>query len=331
MHLCLISLALTLVFCFSSTQAGSSTALSERVAGSEGTLSRIKRRCPLPGEEPPQNCRTACCRPPVEDPPEDPPDPSVHSYTINDPEVYKKPIAISITVPSTLSVQTWNDVLLANLQTTLPSTLKQFNVATDQISALTKEGLPLLLDAITAVQSGLSLPDDNANLVRRGFFSKIGKFIKKVINAIVKTVEEIVQDIECSIFAALTLPGFMFSNAAFAFLNSNLVWWSTTSDQDYFISPLHGSVSHDDNIQIYYGAAFGPGFGSAAAVTFGRKIYVRADDRSARTADTPLRQDYAFQALTKTLLHEFTHVKQYKAVGYLDNVFGARYLFDFCK
>lgn len=147
------------------------TSFPEHTARSSSTPSRIKRRCPLPTEDEPN----PICHPP---PPAQ--DPSVHSYTINDPNINKIPINVKITVPDTLSVETWNDTLLANLKTTLPATLKQLYVDPDQISTLAEEGLPYLFEAITTIQSGLSLPDVSSDLVRRGLFSKIGNWIKKV-------------------------------------------------------------------------------------------------------------------------------------------------------
>lgn len=54
-------------------------------------------------------------------------------------------------------------------------------------------------------------------------------------------------------------------------------------------------------------------------------------NRASNIATTPLAQSSAFRATTKTLLHEFTHIKQYKAVGYIDNLFGVRYLYEYCK
>ena len=138
--------------------------------------SSVKRFClPSTAEDPNPPCRQK------PDPPL-PSDPSIHSYTINDPGIFGKAISIKITVPDTLSVETWNDVLLANLQTTLPITLQQFNVDASQIPVLASEGIPLLVEAITAVQSGLSLPDTDTDIVRRGFLSKIGKWIKKVLS-----------------------------------------------------------------------------------------------------------------------------------------------------
>ena len=258
---------------------------------------------------------------------------TVQSYTVNDPEKYPNEISVKITVPNELDDKAYNAALLDNLKSNLPNTLQQLQVDPAQIPALAEEGLPLLLEAITAVQNGSSLSDDPGSetaRARRGLFSKIGKWIKKVVSAIVKAVQEAIKDLECSAFAALTLPGFMVSDAAFTILNIGGTGVPTTKDQDYFIDPLHGSVSHDDGVSIYYNARFAPGFGSAAATTFGRRIYMRADN-SATIASPPLVQQSGFQQRTKTLLHEFTHVKQYKALFYDESSFGLRYLFAYCK
>lgn len=173
MHLRLVTSVWILTSSIAFAQANTLAPLPEHAAGSRSTFSKFKRRCPLPTEEDPN----PPCRPPVEPP--EPTDPSIHSYTVNDPGIFHKPISIKINVPDTISVETWNDVL-DNLQTTLPTTLKQFNVDASQIPALASEGIPLLVEAITAVHNGLSLPDTDAALARRGLFSKIGRWIKKV-------------------------------------------------------------------------------------------------------------------------------------------------------
>lgn len=151
------------------------------------------------------------------------------------------------------------------------------------------------------------------------------------MTAIAATVVAVIQSPECAIFSALTLPGYMVADVGFAHLNGypSEQGVSTTPDQDYFISPLHGSISHNDNIRIFYGAKFFPGFDNAAGVAFGKLIYIKAD-QSATTANTPLLGDWAFRQKTKLLLHEFTHVKQYRELGYVNPFFGARYLYNYC-
>ncbi|KAL8831905.1 MAG: hypothetical protein Q9170_005098 [Blastenia crenularia] len=325
MYLRWVTSILILTSSIAFAQPDISTPLPKRAVSREDTHSRIRPRCRLPTEEEPD----PPCHGPVNPPP--PPDPSIHSYTINDPAIYTKPISVQVTVPDTISVDTYNDVLLTNLQTTLPITLKQLNVDAAQISALASEGVPLLVEAITAVQSGLSLPDTASDLVRRGFFSKIGRWIKKVVTAIIQTVIAIIEHQECAMFSALALPGYMIADVAFATINGFPInpGVSTTLDEDYFINPLNGPVSHDDNIRIFYDANFLPGFGAADAATFGKLIYVRGP-RSATIANTPLLGDRAFRKNTKTILHEFQHVQQYRDLGYVNPLFGARYLFDYC-
>ncbi|KAL8916285.1 MAG: hypothetical protein Q9208_008596 [Pyrenodesmia sp. 3 TL-2023] len=156
----------------------------------------------------------------------------------------------------------------------------------------------------------------------------------QVVTAIAATVLAIIQNPLCATFSALTLPGYMLADAGFAKINGVNDYppnqgVSTTPDQDYFISPLHGSVSHNDDIRIFYGARFFLGFEKADGVCFGKKIYIRAD-QSATTATTPLLGDLAFRRKTKLLLHEFTHVKQYRELGYVKEFFGARYLYNYC-
>lgn len=101
----------------------------------------------------------------------------------------------------------------------------------------------------------------------------------QVLKAIVIAI--VTSNLVCDIFAHVTLPGYIFSDIGFSHLNSHTPAVPTISDQDYFISPEHDSVSHDDKISIFYQARFAPGFGAnVAATTFGRSIYMRANQAS---------------------------------------------------
>lgn len=88
-------------------------------------------------------------------------------------------MSFKITVPNSLTVDTWDATLQSNLEVTLPSMMKQLSVEASQISALTSEGIPLITEAVLALQTGASLPDESSDIARRGLFSKIGKWIKK--------------------------------------------------------------------------------------------------------------------------------------------------------
>ena len=76
---------------------------------------------------------------------------------------------------------------------------------------------------------------------------------------------------------------------------------------------------------IYYDASFVVGFGSSDGVTMGKRIYINKADSSANVGDP------GFTDTTKLLLHEFTHSKQYQALGYNTVAFGTKYLFNWCK
>ncbi|KAI4253795.1 MAG: hypothetical protein L6R42_007447 [Xanthoria sp. 1 TBL-2021] len=118
----------------------------------------------------------------------------------------------------------------------------------------------------------------------------------------------------------------MFADLGFLVLNAGN-GEETTADQDFFISALYGT-SHDDDVQVYYGANFA--FGGAAAVTYGNRIYTSLH-RSSRLASNPLRRDRVFQQSTKLLLHELTHVMQYKAFNGSHSALGWAYIKGYCN
>ncbi|KAI4193651.1 MAG: hypothetical protein LQ346_003867 [Caloplaca aetnensis] len=112
--------------------------------------------------------------------PRPPKDPSVHSYTIGDPDNPRmRPLSFQLTVPKTLTVKTWEPTLHANLKSTLPSILKQLSVEASQVAALASEGVPLVAEAIKAIKSGKSISDIPADIARREIISNIGRWINK--------------------------------------------------------------------------------------------------------------------------------------------------------
>lgn len=150
--------------------------------------------------------------------------------------------------------------------------------------------------------------------------------IARVGTTIAKPVQELVQDLQCFTYSAVMIPAFMFADLGFLVLNAGN-GEETTADQDFFINALYGT-SHDDNVQVYYGANFA--FGGAAAVTYGNRIYTSLH-RSSRLARTPLRRDRVFQQSTKLLLHELTHVMQYKAFNGSHSALGWAYIKGYCN
>ncbi|KAL8904185.1 MAG: hypothetical protein Q9207_003448 [Kuettlingeria erythrocarpa] len=112
--------------------------------------------------------------------PRPPKDPSVHSYTIGDPDNPRmRPLSFQLTVPKTLTVKTWEPTLHANLKSTLPSILRQLSVEASQVAALASEGVPLVVEAIKALKGGRSIPDRPSDIARREIISGIGHWINK--------------------------------------------------------------------------------------------------------------------------------------------------------
>ncbi|KAL8916130.1 MAG: hypothetical protein Q9208_008697 [Pyrenodesmia sp. 3 TL-2023] len=241
-----------------------------------------------------------------------------------------RPLSFQLTVPKTLTVALWEKTLNANLKSTLPSILRQLGVDASQVVTLASEGVPLVAEAITAIQSGQSIPDIPSDIARRELISNIGSWIRKIATSIAKSVQELIRDISCFIFSAVVIPGFMLLDLLMLVLNAGN-GEATTADQDFFINPLYGSTSHDDDVQVHYNAtsAF-PGF---AGFTFGNRIYLNHlhQHRWSAAADPPLLRDLNFRLTTTVLLHELTHVMQYKTFNDSHSAFAWAYLKGYCN
>lgn len=112
--------------------------------------------------------------------PKPPQDPSVHSYTVGDPDNPRmRPLSFQLKVPKTLTVTTWEPTLHANLKSTLPSILRQLSVEASQVAALASEGVPLVAEAIQAIQSGKHISYVPSDIARRGRVSNIGSWINE--------------------------------------------------------------------------------------------------------------------------------------------------------
>jgi hypothetical protein len=232
---------------------------------------------------------------------------------------------VSIVVPPPLDPYGNNThVYSQSVSDSLPHLLAQLGVDEKEIPALVAEAIPLMKEAVISSLNGSALNSTTSDLHRRNLFGDIGNWIKKVVTTGVHIVETATVDTGCSIFAAGAVPGYLVSADLFRIENIFKSTHPTSLDQDFYIFPLHGPVSHNDHIVVYYSATFPPGFGSADGVTMGRTIYLRAAMAATST-------DRGFQVETKTLLHEFTHVKQYQALGYNLPAFGLKYLFEYCK
>ena len=232
----------------------------------------------------------------------------------------------------------FEDLHKQSLEEALPFLLDQYAIPHDKVRALTDNGVSVLNDALLALLSGDSnITDPEARLQARIFgLEKVVHWVEKAVDevgdalgdaakAVKNVVVEAAQDVGCGIFASSTLPGYLLYADLFHVQNAFSTSYPTSQDQDFYIYPLHGPISHNDNIRVYYRANFPPGFGNAAAVTMGRLIYTR-ESVSSRTHG-----DARFNVATKLLLHEFTHSEQYRGLGYNLHLFGFKYLFEYCK
>jgi hypothetical protein len=205
------------------------------------------------------------------------------------------------------------------VQQSLPFLLSEFGVDDSDIQALVDEFVPLAHDAIIDAISG------PGGVAAEGIFGDIFAWAEKVISKATNIVASGAVDVACRVVAVGGLPLYEAANVLFMEKNTGTFTAATTNDQDFFIFPAHGSISHDDSIIIYYDASFVIGFGDADGVTMGKSIYTNKAASSANVGGS------GFQETTKILLHEFTHSKQYQALNYNTIAFGTKYLFDWCK
>lgn len=209
----------------------------------------------------------------------------------------------------------------------LPPLLSLFGVDDSEIPALVEEAIPITYGSLTT----LFAHGNNSNspqFCTHGIFADASAWIDKVVSKASNVVKSHTTDSSCALFGAVLTPGFEGVANLFTTLNFISIQAPTTNDQDFYIYPLYNSISHDDGITVCYNAIFPPFFeilGPVDAVTMNKTIYVK-DTVSSRNYG-----DLQFTHGTRILLHEFTHIKQYKALGYTRWAFGARYLFQFCK
>ena len=221
---------------------------------------------------------------------------------------------VTVILPPTINdnnTDSFEDIHTQTLMVSLPYLFEQIGVQEEEIPKLVERGIPLFA---AAVKESLC-PTQSGSLARRSIFGDIADLIEDLwMGATV--------DVACSIFAASALPGYLTFAGLLHAQNIRQIPIASTPDQDFFIFPLHGAISHNDGISIFYSANLPP---STLGLTIGRNIYVR------QSADTRFMENGGFPTATRILLHEFTHSKQYQRVGYSLAAFGTQYLFNFCK
>jgi hypothetical protein len=230
-------------------------------------------------------------------------------YTITHPG-FNNGSTITVNVPPELCTRTDRSALecLTNfLEKALPSVLSQVGVPRDQIQMKVDGGLPILVNLVALLLGG----DDFPPLTKRSIWSDIGSFFG---------------DIGCGIAAALVgYPLFMASAAIFSAENNGLSV-PISDDQNFFIFPVHGDIATSGPVRMFYQATRPVGFNTdkVQATTFNRDVYTA--HQNARTGSDP-NFVWTVQAI---LLHELTHVLQYRDHDYNLNTYALEYCFQYC-
>lgn len=213
-----------------------------------------------------------------------------------------------------------SDIVLQSL----PYLLQQFGIDSSEIQALVDEAIPLIhqgvIDAVSGSDDDVSAKSQK--IIALDIFSWIAKVISKAANI----VQSGAANVGCGVWSAAAAPVFTGGAYLFEAVNSNHPGIPTSDDQDFYVFPVHGTLSHDDNVLVHYVASFPwPIPVGRSAITWGTAIYVKTYG-----AISSGRMDVDFEYITRLMLHELTHVKQFKSLGYVTPAFGAKYLFQHC-
>ena len=90
---------------------------------------------------------------------------------------------------------------------------------------------------------------------------------------------------------------------------------------------MWANLAHDGPVTIYYAATRPPFFKGTSGTTFNRNIFTALTPVTSFSEST----FQEFEFLVQTLIHEFTHVDQYRQKGYDISSFGYEYLFQWCS
>lgn len=199
-----------------------------------------------------------------------------------------------------------NEVLGTYLEESLPYLLDQIVSDNKTVPGLVSTGSPLLIDAVLAIASESDVAPNAAKL-----------------KAWAASVDP---KAPCDAFAAAAVPINSVVGDTLYFGNPR-EGNATTHEQDYFLQPAYGPISHRDDIVIHYNSKF-PAFWEANPTTnVDRNVYVRSKEACYRSSGLG-----AFEAQIKDLLSQFAQLKQWAEpdIDYVDTVYQIRYLKAYC-
>lgn len=200
-----------------------------------------------------------------------------------------------------------NKILGTYLKESLPYFLNQIVSDNKTIPDLVSAGSPLLIDAVIAIASETDVAPNAAKL-----------------KAWATSVDP---KAPCDAFAAAAVSINSVVGDTVYFGNPR-EGKTTTHEQDYFLQPAYGPISHRDDIVIHYKSKFPAFWGANPTTNIDRNVYVRSS--AACYSSSGL---VAFEAQIKDLLAQFGQLKQWAEpdVDYIDTVYQIRYLKAYCE
>lgn len=254
---------------------------------------------PFPPEEPEPPFRA--CAPFCQNP----------TYQLAEPNIYPNRNTWIVTIgrPGLYQSEANPDIkkiLGTYLKESLPYFLNQIVSDNKTVPDLVAAGSPLLIDAVIAIANETDVAPNAAKL--KAWATSVDP----------KT--------PCDAFAAAAVPILSVVGDTVYFANpreGNV----TTHEQDYFLQPAYGPISHRDDIVIHYKSKFPAFWGANPTTNIDRNVYVRGSEACYSSAAP------AFEAQIKDLLAQFGQLKQWAEpdVDYVDTIYQIRYLKAYCE
>lgn len=237
------------------------------------------------------------------------------TYRLAEPDIYPNRDTWIITIgrPGLYQSETnpdINNVLGTYLKESLPYFLNQIVSDNKTVPALVTAGSPLLIDAVVAIAKETDVAPNAAKL-----------------KAWATSVDP---KAPCDAFAAAAVPINSVVGDTVYFANPR-EGKATTHEQDYFLQPAYGPISHRDDILIHYKSKFPAFWGTTPTTNIDRNVYVRSSETCAKYSSDAAGHA-AFEAQIKDLLTQFGQLKQWAVpdVDYIDTIYQIRYLKAYC-
>lgn len=193
-----------------------------------------------------------------------------------------------------------NKILDTYLKEFLPYFLNQIVSDNKTIPALASAGSPLLIDAVIAIAYEADVAS-NAEKLKAWATSVDPKAPCDAFAAAAVSMNSVVGD---TVYFGNPREG----NA-------------TTHEQNYFLQPAYGPISHRDDIVIHYKSKFPAFWGANPTTNIDRNVYVRSSEEVCYSSSRS--GLVAFEAQIKDLLAQFGQLKQWAEpdVNYIDTVY----------